>query len=106
MTKLTFFKNREHFIGFSCEGHSGFACEGYDIVCAAVSTSVQLTANYLIKYFGNLIEFAVDDETAFIEIKCKQKFIECDRQISVLEDFAKDLQTQYPDYFTFDYLEV
>ncbi|MCI8600226.1 MAG: ribosomal-processing cysteine protease Prp [Oscillospiraceae bacterium] len=31
--------------GFSVSGHAGYASEGRDIVCAAVSSAVQLTAN-------------------------------------------------------------
>ena len=31
--------------GFSVSGHAGYADSGKDIVCAAVSSAVQLTAN-------------------------------------------------------------
>ncbi len=106
MTKLIFFKNGEHYIGFSCKDHSGYAQEGYDIVCAAISSAVQITAAYLEKFFTQDIKLTVDEQNALIEVKCNGFFLEADRQISILEDFVKELSTQYSDYITFDYLEV
>lgn len=31
--------------GFNCSGHAGFADEGQDIVCASVTSALQLTVN-------------------------------------------------------------
>lgn len=45
MTKVKFFLSNEIICGFSVKGHSGFAESGLDIVCAAVSSAVELTAN-------------------------------------------------------------
>ena len=106
MTRLTFFKDGIHFLGFSCKGHSGYANEGEDIVCASVSTAVQLVVAYLLKYHENSVCVNVNEQTALIEIKCNKVFDEADRQMSVLEDLSISLSKQYSDYFTFDYLEV
>lgn len=106
MTRLTIFKNGEHYLGFSCVGHSGYADEGYDIVCSAVSTAVQLTASFLVKFHEKDVVLSVDERDALIELKCKKTFEEFDRQLSVLDDFSAQLSEQYSDYFDFDYLEV
>lgn len=106
MTKLTFFVSDKHLVGFSCKGHSGYSNEGYDIVCAAISTAVELTASYLVKYHSDKTELVVNEKNAEIRLRCADWFIESERQFSVLEDFAKDLKDQYSEYFTFDYLEV
>ena len=106
MTRLTFFKNGNDYLGFCCKDHSGYAASGYDIVCAAVSTAVQITASYLEKYHSNNLEIIVDEQKALITIKCKNAFDEANRQISILEEFSHQLKAQYSDYFTFDYLEV
>ena len=106
MTKLTFIVNKKGFFGFDCQGHSNYSNSGSDIVCAAVSTAVQMTAAYLTKYYPELVSLVVDDEKAIISLRCADCFCEFDRQISVLVDFAADLHEQYSDYFTFDYLEV
>lgn len=45
MTKVEFFLSNENICGFKVKGHSGFAEAGLDIVCAAVSSAVELTAN-------------------------------------------------------------
>ena len=106
MTKLDFFVKDNTFVGFSCSGHSDYSKDGFDIVCAAVSTAVQFVANYLFKFHSSDITLDVDENNTEIILRCTRPFKEADMQISVLEDFAKDLKEQYPDYFTFDYLEV
>ena len=106
MTRLTFFKNNKHFVGFRCEGHSDFADEGYDIVCAAVSSTVQFTVSYLTEFFYNDVELIIDEQNALIELRCVKVFEDADRILSILDSFSKDLSEQYSDYFTFDYLEV
>ena len=45
MITADFYLKNERFIGFSVRGHAGFAESGRDIVCAAVSSAVELTAN-------------------------------------------------------------
>jgi len=106
MTKLIFFKDGNSFAGFQCKNHSGYAQNGQDIVCSAVSTAVQLTACYLLKYHNNDIIYSVDERNASITLRCKKLFLEADRQISILFEFANSLSNQYPNYFTFDFLEV
>lgn len=40
-----FYKSDGRYTGFSVSGHAGYADSGADIVCASVSSAVQLTAN-------------------------------------------------------------
>lgn len=47
-----FIKRNGKLIGFSVGGHSGFADRGEDVVCASVSSAVQLTANTMTECFG------------------------------------------------------
>ena len=51
MIVAKFFKSSRKFIGFQISGHAGFAESGYDIVCASVSSAVQLTANNITEIF-------------------------------------------------------
>ena len=103
MTKLRICKNGDHFVGFECFGHSGYAEQGEDIVCAAVSTAVQMTVAYLVKYFADKVEAVFDSDSACIKLRCNEIFTEADRQISVLVDFANDVREQYCNYFTFEF---
>lgn len=47
MVKAEFYKTNGTFSGFRISGHTGYAPRGRDIVCAAVSSAVQLTVNML-----------------------------------------------------------
>ena len=45
MITAEFFLKQEHFAGFSIRGHAGYSDYGTDVVCAAVTSAVELTAN-------------------------------------------------------------
>ena len=45
MISVHFFETQGKLSGFSVSGHAGYAAYGQDIVCASVTSAVQLTAN-------------------------------------------------------------
>lgn len=45
MINAEFYLKDEVFVGFSIKGHAGYADFGLDIVCASVTSAVELTAN-------------------------------------------------------------
>lgn len=47
-----FFKKKGEINGFKVSGHAGYDESGKDIVCAAVSSSVMMTANLINEIFG------------------------------------------------------
>ena len=47
MIQADFFKTGELLSGFSLSGHAGYDDYGHDIVCASVTSAVQMTANAL-----------------------------------------------------------
>lgn len=47
MIQAEFFESKGLKIGFKISGHAGYSDSGSDIVCAAVSSAVQLTVNTL-----------------------------------------------------------
>ncbi len=106
MTNLIFFKSKGHYLGFCCNGHTGYAESGYDIVCAAVSAAVELTADYLTAYFKDQVKLSVDDENTSITLRCNTEFSEADRQLDTLKRFCESVSDQYPDYFKIDFTEV
>lgn len=53
MINACFFKNARGLSGFEISGHSGFAARGNDIVCASVSSAVQMTANTITECIGD-----------------------------------------------------
>ncbi len=106
MTKLKIYIDNDHYVGFSCKGHSDYSEYGTDIVCASISTAVQMCISYLMNYHNDNVSIVVDNENSLMELHCKIWFIEADRQLRILHNFAISLYEQYPDYFTFEILEV
>lgn len=51
MITAEFFKRNEKLCGFLVKGHSGFADSGEDIVCASVSSAVQMVTNTITECF-------------------------------------------------------
>ena len=47
-----FFIKNSAYVGFKFKGHAGYDDFGNDIVCASVSSAVQLTANTITEFFG------------------------------------------------------
>lgn len=57
--------------GFRICGHSGYAEEGNDIVCASVSSAVQLTANTITDFIGAEADVSVG-KNGLITLKLKK----------------------------------
>lgn len=52
MIRARFFNNCSAVCGFEISGHAGYANEGHDIVCASVSSAVQMAANTITEVIG------------------------------------------------------
>ena len=61
MITAQFQKSGQKFKAFSIEGHAGYADAGRDIVCASVTSAVQLTANAITEQFGEKAEVIVEE---------------------------------------------
>jgi len=51
MIRAVFFESEGIFNGFRISGHAGYAVRGKDVVCSAVSSAVQLSANLITDAF-------------------------------------------------------
>jgi len=51
MITAEFYKKQGTFLGFQIKGHADYSDEGNDIVCASVSSAVQLVANTITECF-------------------------------------------------------
>ena len=72
MLKAVFYRHNGSPTGFSVSGHAGYGHEGTDIVCAAVTSAVQLSANAIteiaavdaeVRAEGNLVALTLPDRT-------------------------------------------
>ena len=61
MIDVTFFLQNDNFIGYELKGHSDYAEFGSNIVCAAVSSAVYLTANNITDFLNVNADVTVSD---------------------------------------------
>lgn len=66
--QFVLFKSTELPYGFTISGHAGWADRGKDVVCAAVSSAVELTCNTVTDFFGVDAEVVVLPDEARIEL--------------------------------------
>ncbi|MBP1543981.1 MAG: ribosomal-processing cysteine protease Prp [Oscillospiraceae bacterium] len=69
MLKAVFYKENGRFTGFSISGHAGYGTEGNDIVCAAVTSAVELTCNTITEFFGAPAEVSVFENEVRLVLK-------------------------------------
>lgn len=97
MIKAAFTKHNDLFCKFEVSGHADFADFGDDIVCAGVSSAVQMCANGITEVVGypakvvceeNLIsvELMQNEPNEFCEVLMASLFL----QLSVLSQSYKD----------------
>ncbi len=67
MIAVTIYRQQSVCVGFQCKGHAGFADHGEDIVCAGVTTAVQMTINGITEVVG----CAADVNVLENEITCR-----------------------------------
>ena len=92
MIRAEFFESKGLLVGFSFSGHSGYAESGSDIVCAAVSSAVQLTANML-EGTGHAPDVRVGDNV----IECRVRpDINASRMIEVLREHFESILEEFP----------
>lgn len=71
MILAEFFRAGSRLDGFSVQGHAGYADAGQDIVCASVSSAVQLACNLITEQFQT--EAAVSAKSGVVSLRLKQQ---------------------------------
>lgn len=101
MTSVEFFDQDGRITGFTVSGHSGYAEAGSDIICAAVSTAVQLAECTIADVLGNRVKTKVNEEEARITLTLPAVCEDEDAVQAVLTGMMLtlcELRDQYPDY--------
>ncbi|NLB36314.1 MAG: ribosomal-processing cysteine protease Prp [Clostridiales bacterium] len=62
MINIKFFVHNGQINGYELSGHSGYAPYGRDIVCAAVSSAAEMTANTITQIIGINAEISQSDD--------------------------------------------
>ena len=105
MTTVAFTMEDERVVAFTVENHSGYADEGEDIVCAAVSNSVNLIETALNTVMGLAATVKVDPEHTRVFLRLPGGLSEeidntCQILMAALMVNLVELQEQYPDHIT------
>lgn len=87
MITAVFYKKSGNLSGFKVSGHAGYADAGQDIVCASVSSSLQLAANLITENFG--IQADVEVGQNIITLKVVDT---CSEASKILDGFKTHLE--------------
>ena len=69
MINAEFLSYGNNLVGFSVSGHAGAGRYGHDIVCAAVSSAVMLTANTITEFLFTKADVKVLDNKVLLVIR-------------------------------------
>lgn len=87
MIKAHFYISGCGLCGFSVSGHAGYADKGHDIVCASVSSAVQMTANTVTEILN--VACDVTDKSGVISLKLSDN---SDKKFQSAQDIIKGLR--------------
>lgn len=100
MTKVEIFRKNGNIIGYKASGHSGYSEQGSDIICSAISTSLQMTLIGIQKVLKLKVDFKIND--GFLDVDLKNISLDKLTQTNILTEtmaiFLKELTKQYPKY--------
>lgn len=100
MTKVEIFRKNGNIIGYKASGHSGYSEQGSDIICSAISTSLQMTLLGIQKVLKLKVDFKIND--GFLDVDLKNISLDKLTQTNILTEamaiFLKELTKQYPKY--------
>ena len=101
MTTIEMFKHDGRINGFSVSGHSGYAEEGGDIICAAISSAVQVAECTINDVLGNHANTKVIEDEPRITLTLPAVCDDEDAVQAVLTGFMLtmcSLRDDYPEY--------
>ncbi len=105
MIRVLFYQHNKQLCGCSVSGHAGYADFGQDVVCAGVSTAVQMTANMLTEIFNLPADISVEDNR--IGIRLPQNLTpEGVKILKGLELQIQLLREQFPKFIQIKHTEV
>ena len=102
MTTITFRSEGGRIIGFDSQGHSGYAEEGADIVCAAVSSTIDLVIATINDVLGLAASVKVRESDASISLRLPGSLGQtaestCQALLTGLMLYFTQLHDEYPE---------
>ncbi len=100
MIRVTLYKESGAPRGFCVRGHAGLAPSGADILCAAVSSAVQLCVNTVSAFAPCTVRS--DDAAAEVFLKLDKVSAAAQTALGCFFDHLEDLLTQFPKHLTLE----
>ena len=102
MTTVTFRSEGGRIVGFDSQGHSGYAEEGADIVCAAVSSTIDLVIATINDVLGLAASVKVRESDASISFRLPGGLGQtaestCQALLTGLMLYFTELHDEYPE---------
>lgn len=102
MTTVTVVRKDGRIREVTVKGHSGYAVYGKDIVCAAISATVQTALMGIIKYSSTDVEYTVNEEVGFIRFSVPESIGEEQIRVDAIAETmllgVKDIESGYGTY--------
>lgn len=100
MIKVEIFRKNGSIVGYKASGHSGYSEQGSDIICSAISTSMQMTLAGIQEVLKLKPKFKLNDSFLDVDLKdiSQNKFTEINILTESMALFLKELAKQYPKY--------
>ena len=100
MTKVEIFRKNGNIIGYKTSGHSGYSEQGSDIICSAISTSLQMTLIGIQEILKLKVDFKINDGFLDVDLKniSQDKLTQTNILTEAMAIFLKELTKQYPKY--------
>ena len=100
MTKVEIFRKNGNIIGYKASGHSGYSEQGSDIICSAISTSLQMTLIGIQEVLKLKVYFKINDGFLDVDLKniSQDKLTQTNILTEAMAIFLKELTKQYPKY--------
>lgn len=100
MTKVEIFRKNGNIIGYKASGHSGYSEQGSDIICSAISTSLQMTLIGIQEVLKLKVDFKINDDFLDVDLKniSQDKLTQTNILTEAMAIFLKELTKQYPKY--------
>ncbi len=103
MIKAVFTRKNGTLCRCSVKGHAGYAEHGQDVVCAAVSSAVQFTANLLTETFGEDAVVSAKGDTVNIRTSGSET---AEKLLEALCVHLQCISEEFPDNITIEFTEV
>ncbi|MBQ7004739.1 MAG: ribosomal-processing cysteine protease Prp [Oscillospiraceae bacterium] len=103
MLKAVFVKKNGRLCRCTIKGHAGYAEHGQDIVCASVSSAVQLTANLLTETFQEDAAASAKGDTVNIRTNGSEL---SEKLLNALLVHLQCISEEFPGTINFEFTEV